>query len=137
MVDFLGIKPDFGLQPSLECDNTLIFDDALNVDYSVLQYDMVLTSPPYYNTEIYSGSEKMTKEKWNDEFYIPIFDMTYNHLQVGGNYCLNVPVEIYEKVCIPLFGIADEIMSFNKDIRYKNKSISENYGECIYVWNKK
>jgi len=121
----------------LKCDCQLIFDDALNVDYSVLEYDMVLTSPPFFNTEIYSGSEKISKDKWINEFYKPIFDKTYNHLQVGGNYCLNVSIEIYQKVCIPLFGVADDILPLNKDLRFRNKSIDENYKECIYVWNKR
>jgi len=141
---YIGIEKNIELREPynqmvdfLDCDCNLIFDDALNVDYSVLKYDMVLTSPPYYNTEIYSGSEKISKESWNKSFYIPIFDMTYNHLQVGGNYCLNIPNDIYKNVCIPLFGMADDIMPLNKDIRYRNKSINENYKECIYVWHKK
>ena len=33
----------------------LMFKDALKVDYSKLDYDCVLTSPPYYNVEVYEG----------------------------------------------------------------------------------
>ena len=36
---------------------------ALEVDYSRLEYDLVLTSPPYYNTEIYKGTRTRTKKK--------------------------------------------------------------------------
>ena len=37
---------------------TLMFKDCQDVDYSKLTYDMVLTSPPYYNYEIYEYTEK-------------------------------------------------------------------------------
>jgi hypothetical protein len=129
MVDFV--------KPSTTTQITLYFDDALNIDYSILQYDMVLTSPPYYNKEIYNGSEKMTKQKWNDEFYIPIFEKTYKYLQPGGHFCLNINDEIYQNVCIRVLGKADEIIPFNKSNRYSSAQKPEKYRECIYVWNKK
>jgi 16S rRNA G966 N2-methylase RsmD len=47
---------------------TLFFQDALSVDYNKLKYDMVLTSPPYYNIEVYrkrKGNTDKSKEEWN------------------------------------------------------------------------
>ena len=51
-------------------DIQLFFEDALTFDYSTLKYNMVFTSPPYYDLEIYScqppihnGGEKKEKEK--------------------------------------------------------------------------
>jgi hypothetical protein len=129
MVDFI--------KPASTTQITLFFDDAINIDYSTLWYDMVLTSPPYYNKEIYNGSENLSKDDWNTLFYRPIFEKTYKYLQIGGHYCLNVNKEIYQNVCIPLMGKADEIIPFNKSNRYRGGQKTENYGECIYVWIRK
>jgi hypothetical protein len=110
----------------------LFFKDALKVDYSKLKYDMVLTSPPYYNIELYTGTVKKEKEKWNEDFYRPLILMTWTHLQSGGHYCLNIPKEIYETVCLPILGKADTSISLQKHSRKSN----EKYKEFIYVWNK-
>lgn len=110
----------------------LFFKDALAVDYSKLKYDFVLTSPPYYNIEIYSGTRKREKEEWNEEFYKPLLSTTWKNLRVGGHYCLNVPTEVYESVCVPLLGRADTFIPLKKTSRTKN----EIYKEFIYVWNK-
>jgi hypothetical protein len=114
----------------------LMFKDALKVDYSKLDYDMVLTSPPYYNVELYNGTKQRTPKEWEEEFYIPLFTKTYKHLKKGGHYALNVPKDIYESVCIPLFGPAKIKMPLKKKARPKNKLTKKGYDEYIYVWVK-
>jgi len=115
----------------------LMFKDALKVDYSKLDYDMVLTSPPYRNLEIYEGAdESRTDDEWDQEFYIPLFTKTYKHLKKGGHYALNVPKDIYEAVCLDLFGPADIKMPLKKKAHPKNKLTKKGYNEYIYVWIK-
>jgi hypothetical protein len=110
----------------------LMFKNALSVDYSKLNYDMVFTSPPYYNIEIYKGTQRQTKDDWDNNFYRPIFEKTYKHLKRGGTYILNIPKEVYERVCIDLFGEANEFIPLNI-----TKSNKRNYeGEFIYIWKK-
>jgi len=135
----------------------LYFEDALKIDYSTLKYDMVFTSPPYYDLEIYSyqpdfssGEKKKEKEKekvkekekekekkkkknsfkilMNENFYKPLFQKTYEHLQPGGIYALNINQEIYETVCIPLWGEAQEKIPLKKSQRQNN------YSEYIYTF---
>lgn len=113
----------------------LLFQDALEVNYSELYYDMVLTSPPYYNIEIYQGTTRKLYDEWN-EFYKKLFFETYKHLKVGGYFCLNINTEIYEQVCIELLGNADEIIILKKKGHPKNKFCKTTYKENIYVWNK-
>ena len=109
----------------------MIFKNCLDVDYSKLNYDMVLTSPPYYNTEIYQNeSPYATKNEWNTNFYVPIFEQTYKHLQKGGYYCLNIPIKIYENICVPLLGECIEAIPMPRVSRGK----TDNYKEFIYVW---
>lgn len=113
----------------------LLFQDALTVDYSLLDYDMVLTSPPYYNIEVYQGSSIKTYDEWNT-FYTKLFAETYKYMKKGGHYCLNVNTEIYETVCIELFGEANIVLPMKKKGHPKNKFCKTTYKEYIYVWNK-
>jgi hypothetical protein len=120
----------------------LMFKSALDVDYSKLKYDMVYTSPPYYNIEIYKGTTKQSKEEWDENFYKPLFEKTYKFLENNGHYILNVPNEVYERVCIPLLGKADILFPLKKMNRQGStsrtgKAIDNKYDEFIYIWRKK
>ena len=133
MIDFLANKTKTNIE--------LFFQDALTVDYSKLNYDVVLTSPPYYNIEIYrtglnslETSEKKTKEEWNETFYRPLLEKTYKYLKPNGYYCWNVSKEIYENVCIPVLGKSTKQIPFKKNQRVK--SDANEYSEYIYVWHK-
>lgn len=112
----------------------LFFQDALTVDYSKLEYDMVFTSPPYYNIEIYNGTLQKTKEEWNNTFYKPLFERTWNHMKSPGYYCLNIPIEIYETCGEPILGKANKKIEMKK--RKRMKSDAKNYQEYIYIWIK-
>jgi len=123
MVDFV--------KPLTTTKITLFFKDALSIDYSKLDYDMVFTSPPYYNIEIYEGTKRLDKDAWDEQFYKPIFEKTFKHLKSGGKYCLNIPVEVYDRICVPLLGKAPLLIPLLKNQRQTNK-----YTEMIYVWTK-
>jgi hypothetical protein len=122
------------LQPRSKTAVELFFQDALTVDYSKLKYDMVFTSPPYYNIELYRKSEKetnkQTKEEWNETFYKPLFEKTWSAMQSPGYYVLNVPQEVYESSCIPILGKS------HKKIELKKQKRGNAYTEYIYVWIK-
>jgi len=118
---------------------SLLFQDALTVDYSRLTYDMVFTSPPYYNIEIYGHHQDNhnnalpSKEIWDTKFYKPIFHKTYTHLQRGGVYCLNIPDTIYRGVAMQVLGACHMKIPMNKFSR----TIAKHYDEYIYIWKKK
>ena len=64
---------------------------------------MLFSSLPYYNTEIYNNNIKNKRKNEGDtKFYIPLICNTYNHLQDGGVYALNIPISIYGRCCIPV-----------------------------------
>jgi hypothetical protein len=108
--------------------------DALSFDYSTISpgYDMVFTSPPYYFIEKYSHNESYaSKDEMDQKFYIPVFSNTFKHLLPGGYFVLNVNKEIYERVCLALFGPAEQTMNCKKSSRQNN------YREMIYIWKKK
>ena len=111
----------------------MVIADAVSFDYSTISpgYDMVFTSPPYYFIEKYSHNESYaSKDEMDQHFYIPVFSNTFKHLLPGGHFVLNVNKEIYERVCLALFGPAEQIMNCKKSSR-QNK-----YREMIYIWKK-
>lgn len=116
----------------------MIFKSALTVDYSKLSYNLCFTSPPYYNIETYHGVPiYKTKDEWDSEFYFPLFEKTHRHLEKGGWWCINIPIEIYERVCIPLLGKAEKQIPLAISSRNTGKNSGEiNYKEFIYCWKK-
>ena len=109
--------------------------DAVAYDYSQIEprYDMVFTSPPYYFIEKYSHNPfyNNSKDEMDEQFYAPLFSQTYLHLLPGGCMALNVNREIYERVCVRLFGHAHQTMNCKKSKRQND------YREMIYIWIKK
>jgi hypothetical protein len=121
------------ISPYSKTKASFIFENALDIDYSVIKYDMAFSSPPYYDTEIYGDNTApiySSHKQWDDQFYRPLFGRIFAGLAKKGTLCLNIPVEIYVNVCIPLLGEADAVLSFEKKAR-PNK-----YTEFIYVWRK-
>jgi len=108
----------------------MYFEDATKFDFSKIEYDMVLTSPPYYSLEKYPNNEVYkSKKEMNSQFYEPLIKNSYKHLKQGGKFCLNINKEIYDDVCIPILGPATTIMPFKKSKRQNE------YSECIYIWS--
>ena len=123
LVTYLGKKSPTTIE--------MYFDDALKIDYNNLVYDFVFTSPPYYFIQKYKNNPKYANKKEMDElFYIPIFTKTYNGLQKGGHYIINVCKEVYDRVLKDLLGEAHETFPFKKSKRQND------YTEMVYVWRK-
>jgi hypothetical protein len=120
------------LSPHSQTKAQVFIEDAVLFDYSSIEYDMVLTSPPYYFLEKYSNncSYGNSKEEMNKYFYIPLFTKTFKYLKNGGHYCLNINKEIYDNVCVPILGVAQETIELRKSKRQND------YGEFIYIWYK-
>jgi len=107
----------------------MYFEDATKFDFSKIEYDMVLTSPPYYALEKYPHNINYeTKKEMNDNFYSVLIKNSYKYLKTGGHFCLNINKEIYDNVCINILGPATTIMPFKKSKRQNE------YSEFIYIW---
>jgi len=126
------------VEPMTDTKITLMFKDALTVDYGKLDYDMVFTSPPYYNIELYNKTTQQSKDDWDANFYDPIIRKTFAGLKMGGHYCLNIPAEVYDRVALKILGGADIKVPLNKTQRqavaFKGGTA---YTELVYIWVKK
>jgi len=108
------------------------FCDSTTIDYEEIAktypYDMVFTSPPYKNIEIYRYSKRQTPVWW-DEFYHRAFLGTYTGLAPGGYFVININNDIYESSLVPLLGECREKVLLTKC----KKNV---YDEYIYIWVK-
>jgi len=118
ITDF-SCNKDFQLQ--------LYFQNSLTFDYSQIDYDMVFTSPPYENIEVYPNSPILTNKEWK-EFYNKMFKVLWDNLK-KGHFIININQKIYNKILVPLFGECH-----HKHILSKSKR--NEYIEFIYVWIK-
>lgn len=140
---FYGVEINYNLKPAydnmvsyLERKNVgtefnICFGDAATFDYSLMVYDTVFSSPPYYFIEKYEGNVAYeSKADMDERFYKPAFSKTYNGLQKGGHYIINVCKEVYDRVLKDLLGEAHEIFPLKKSKRQND------YTEMVYVWRK-
>ena len=140
---YIGIEINTDLKPGYKAmtdflkersttDIQMRYESAILTNYAELpEYDMVLTSPPYYFLEKYANNEQyMDKEDMNERFYKPIIVNSFLHLKKGGHYCINVNKELYNNVFEPLLGVAQIVIPLKKSKRQND------YGENIYVWIK-
>jgi len=138
-INYIGIDLNKDLEPSYQKllqnfgDKTtstiqLLFQDSNEIDYSKYKYDMVFTSPPYENIEIYKHMKKLSIEEWNN-FYKEVFQKLWDNLEVNGTYIININENIYTRILEPLFGNALEKMLLKK-------SSKNEYKEYVYIWKK-
>ena len=112
-------------------DLRIYFGDAVDFDYSTIDYDTVFASPPYYFLEKYANNVGYkSKKEMDDKFYKPVFTKTFAHLKSGGYYIINICKEVYDNVLKNLLGDADETFPLKKSKRQNN------YTEMVYVWHK-
>jgi tRNA1(Val) A37 N6-methylase TrmN6 len=114
----------------------IIFKDSSKVNYSKYKYDMVFTSPPYFNVEVYDNMKKeKTKIEWLDNFLFPMIKNSYKYLSKNGYFILNIPIDIFEHVK-NIMGNPIKKIPLHLVSRNLEKLNSKEYKEYIYIWLK-
>jgi len=105
-IEYTGIDTNISMKPAyndmiahLETDRCkMLWGDCLQYNYADIDYNFVLTSPPYVNMEIY---EHMTPWKTTESFYvdffIPLWNKCVKHIQKPGHVCFNISPIMYEQ----------------------------------------
>ena len=144
----IGKPKKFSLHPWCAEDPKVVMKD---------EFDLVFTSPPYFDKEKYNQSEvqsyKMYKafDDWMEKFLFKAIELRTENLKSGGHLAINIS-DIYTrkkqyKICD---GMNDYIASTNKfdyigaiGLRMPKRpmSISSDtvgvFGEPIWIWKKK
>lgn len=98
---------------------TFTFGDCLTMNWPVA--DMLFTSPPYFNIEIYVGSEFKTKREWH-EWYRQFAEKCKSFKIV----CINVNKEIYNIIKTVLGECSEKFL-----LPIRKRRV---YEEFCYTW---
>jgi hypothetical protein len=99
MIEFLDAETGFNNELFEVKNNSklqMIWDSCLNVDFSTLDYDFVLTSPPYVNLELYEHMTPWeTDQAFYELFFIPLWQKCVDNIKKGGHVCFNISPKMY------------------------------------------
>jgi tRNA1(Val) A37 N6-methylase TrmN6 len=140
-IAYTGIDTNTSLQGAYEGimnllqDNKMrmIWGDALGVNFERIDYDFVLTSPPYFSkkavVEVYEHQHDWNEEAFYDGFLVPLIRKCLTHIKRQGKVCFNMNKEMYDTVA----------KKFRPcDVEYnllQQKRLGKNKEEKIYIWN--
>ena len=139
-IKYTGIDTNLSLKPKYEAmmaelngNTTMIWESCLDVDFSKIDYDMVLTSPPYINKELYEFMKPFeSSQAFYKTFLIPLITKCLAHVKNNGPVCINVNPEYYEALLQHGFRKADEIVHFQQSTRQDKQGKTKL--EYVYVW---
>jgi len=87
------------LKPYADKKATLLVGSVEKTNYKNNYYDLVFTSPPYYNREKYLGGEQShlykAYDEWVDKFLKVLISKSFDSLKEGGIICLQVGSQKY------------------------------------------
>lgn len=108
----------------------MIWDSCLNVHLADIDYDFVLTSPPYINLEVY---EKMTpfesKTAFYKNFLIPMIDRCRQNIKRGGRVAINISPQMYKELLAAGYPVCAEEYDL-----LQQKRGGKDKQDKIYIW---
>jgi hypothetical protein len=124
----------------------IYFQPSETFDFSSCTYDMVFTSPPYYDLEFYENMPTYESyEVWITTFLQPVITNAWKHMKVNGWMCLNLPSDKHDSRKITKYDVLSAVQEIlgepRKRIqmmlqqRNKEKNNATNC-EYIYCWQK-
>ena len=141
MIEFL--KAETGFDNALfEIDNgsklNMIWSSCLDVDFSKIEYDFVLTSPPYVNLEIYEHMEEWNNDQaFYQTFFIPLWQKCIDNIQPGGHVCFNISPKMYDDAVKYGLTPCDDQEDLLQQMGQKKTAITKGKKkqDKIYIWN--
>jgi hypothetical protein len=102
-IEYRGFDPNTALHPGykrmiedLADDQSKYSVEMIGFEDAVIEdsYDLVFTSPPYKDVEIYSHEETQSiikfGDSWLEDFYIPSLNKAWDSLREGGVFILHI-----------------------------------------------
>lgn len=126
---FYEYEEDKEKETSMKMKWTSCFD----VDFREEHYDLVLTSPPYDNMEIYEHSELYDnkKNRYYEDFLIPLMNKLLDETKCP--VCINISPKIYKTLTKKYhFPTCDKAIDLRQQLGKQYKTKSQDY---IYVWD--
>ena len=111
----------------------MIWQDALTVDFSEIDYDFVLTSPPYLNMELYQHMKPWQNDQvFYQDFLIPLWQKCVDNIQQGGHVAFNISPKMYaDAVKFGLKPCDDE----EDLLQQLGQKMGKKKQDKIYIWH--
>ena len=143
-INYTGIDTNTSLKPAydgmIECIHengydvsklNMIWDSCLTVPFETIDYDFVLTSPPYINLEVYPNMTKFESNKaFYIEFLIPLINKCLKHIKLNGKVCFNISPKMYRDLLANGFREADDEYDL-----LQQKREGKDKEDKIYIWH--
>ena len=135
MTEYLSSYNQFN-NPLFEQENNtnlkMLWSSALDVDFSKIDYDFVLTSPPYVNLEIYEHMDKWTSdEAFYKEFFIPLWQKSVDNIKPGGHVCFNISPKMYDDAVTHGLEPCDDEEDLKQQL---GQQTGKKKQDKIYIW---
>jgi hypothetical protein len=135
MIKYLGNYSEFNnplIQEEQSGKLEMIWQSALDVDFSKLDYDFVLTSPPYVNLEIYEHMAVWdSDEAFYKGFFIPIWQKCVDNIQTGGHVCFNISPKMYDDAVANGLPVCDDEEDLKQQL---GQQTGKKKQDKIYIW---
>tara|TARA_R110000868_G_C10944360_1_gene767335 strand:- start:1317 stop:2240 length:924 start_codon:yes stop_codon:yes gene_type:complete len=135
MIKYLGNYSEFNnplIQEKQSGKLEMIWQSALDVDFSKLEYDFVLTSPPYVNLEIYEHMAVWdSDEAFYKGFFIPIWQKCVDNIQAGGHVCFNISPKMYDDAVANGLPVCDDEEDLKQQL---GQQTGKKKQDKIYIW---
>ena len=118
-------------------DLKMIWQSCLDVDFSQIDYDFVLTSPPYINLEIYEHMDLWDSDTaFYKEFFIPLWQKCVDNIKPGGHVAFNISPKMYEDALKNGLTPCDEEEDLKQQMGQKVDALKKGKKkqDKIYVW---
>ena len=166
-VSYTGVDPnkeavskycDMIDQFGAEEDVTIFNDCAEDVDYEDRKFDLVFTSPPYFDLERYTSESNQSWKRykklndWLELFLFASINKAWNHLEKNGYLILNIS-DVYthhtvNKICDPMNDFINNLKGaeyvgcygYQMMKRPNSKTLkgkSGKFAEPVWIWKKK
>ena len=138
-------------------DITIFNECAEDVDYGDKMFDLVFTSPPYFDLERYTAEDNQSWKRykkldaWLEGFLFKSIEKAWNHLLPDGHLIINIS-DVYchhtiNKICDPMNDFIDTLLNseyigcygYQMMKRPNSKSLQGKTGkfaEPMWVWKK-
>jgi len=107
-----------------------IFQSCMDADFAPIDYDFVLTSPPYINLERYAHMTPFESDsKYYKEFLIPLINKCLANIKRDGWVCFNINQKMYKDLKEYGMRAADK----EEDL-LQQKKLGKDMADKIYCW---
>lgn len=140
-IDYTGIDTNIEMKsaydkminflPNNLSNLNMIWNSCLDVDFSTIDYDFVLTSPPYINLEVYQHMDLWdSDEAFYKTFFIPLYNKCMKYIKKDGYICFNISPKMYNDALS--FGLPPCVVE--EDLLQQLGQKQGKKQDKIYIW---